>query len=443
VYAITYTRDQLGRITQRVETIDGSTTTYGYVYDLAGRLAEVQQNGSTSASYTYDSNGNRLSATIGGTSTSGTYDDQDRMLSYGGTTYTYTANGERASKTAGGETTTYAYDELGNLRAVTLPDGTAIAYLIDGSNRRIGKLVDGTLVQGFLYSGQLNPVAELDSNGNVVSRFVYASRANVPDYMIKGSTTYRIISDHLGSPRLVIDTSTGAVVQRMTYDEFGNVTQDTNPGFQPFGFAGGLYDRDTDLVRFGARDYDPQSGRWTAKDPILFAGGDTNLYGYVLNDPVNLLDPAGELAWVAGAALIGGSINALFTFYSTGGKADLQQLGAAFVGGAVAGGISALAPGAGYLVSAGVGAWGGALGQLATNLLDPCNASSIVNAAASGAVGGAVGRLIPTTKAIDAAQINTAGRYASASRLNYKVPIKGAKRRAFIYSSIVSSGINQ
>src|SRR5262249_47493035 len=74
------------------------------------------------------------------------------------------------------------------------------------------------------------------------------------------------------------------------YDAFGQVLVDTNPGFQPFGFAGGLYDQDTKLTRFGARDYDPATGRWTAKDPILFGGGDTNLYGYVLNDPLNLID---------------------------------------------------------------------------------------------------------------------------------------------------------
>jgi RHS repeat-associated protein len=61
----------------------------------------------------------------------------------------------------------------------------------------------------------------------------------------------------------------------------------------PFGFAGGLYDPDTELVRFGARDYDPETGRWTAKDPIWFAGGDTNLYAYVGNDPVNLIDYSG------------------------------------------------------------------------------------------------------------------------------------------------------
>jgi RHS repeat-associated protein len=60
------------------------------------------------------------------------------------------------------------------------------------------------------------------------------------------------------------------------------ITADTNPGFQPFGFAGGLYDVDTGLTRFGARDYDAFTGRWTSKDPIRFAGGDANLYGYVL-----------------------------------------------------------------------------------------------------------------------------------------------------------------
>lgn len=68
---------------------------------------------------------------------------------------------------------------------------------------------------------------------------------------------------------------------------------DTNPGFQPFGFAGGLYDNDTKLIRFGARDYDPEVGRWTGKDPIGFGGGDANLYGYAFNDPVNFIDPSG------------------------------------------------------------------------------------------------------------------------------------------------------
>ena len=129
-----------------------------------------------------------------------------------------------------------------------------------------------------------------------VSRFVYGSKANIPDYMLKNGNTYSILSDHLGSPKLVVNISNGYVAQRLNYDAFGNVIFDSNLGFQPFGFAGGIYDTDTKLTRFGARDYDAQTGRWTAKDPILFAGGDTNLYGYVLSDPVNGIDPYGLTA---------------------------------------------------------------------------------------------------------------------------------------------------
>ena len=139
--------------------------------------------------------------------------------------------------------------------------------------------MNGTRTQGFLYQAQLKPVAELDGSGNVVSRFVYGSKFNAPDYLIKGATTYRILSDHLGSPRLIVNTSNGNVEQRMDYDEFGNITYDSNPGPQPFGFAGGIYARDTKLTPFGARDYDAETGRWTAKDPIRFDGADTNLYG--------------------------------------------------------------------------------------------------------------------------------------------------------------------
>jgi len=70
-------------------------------------------------------------------------------------------------------------------------------------------------------------------------------------------------------------------------------TDVTRGGTKTMGFAGGLYDSDTGLVRFGARDYDPMVGRWVSKDPILFRGGQSNLYVYVGNDPVNRRDPRG------------------------------------------------------------------------------------------------------------------------------------------------------
>ncbi|HEX9781100.1 MAG TPA: RHS repeat-associated core domain-containing protein, partial [bacterium] len=83
------------------------------------------------------------------------------------------------------------------------------------------------------------------------------------------------------------------IVQEMAYDEFGRVLADSNPGFQPFGFAGGLYDSHTKLTRFGARDYDAVTGRWTSKDPIGFSGKNPNFYNYCINDPINTLDLIG------------------------------------------------------------------------------------------------------------------------------------------------------
>jgi RHS repeat-associated protein len=107
----------------------------------------------------------------------------------------------------------------------------------------------------------------------------------------------------------VINTADGAIAQRMDYDEFGNVLNNTNPGFQPFGFAGGLYERDAHLVCLGARCYDSESGRWTAKDPIGLNGG-INLYTYVENNPINFTDPYGLCLEdvCIGEAIIGGIV---------------------------------------------------------------------------------------------------------------------------------------
>jgi len=289
VFETDFVRDKLGRIVQKTETVSGVQHVYDYAYDTAGRLVEVKKDSVVTATYSYDANGNRLN-------NGATYDDQDRLISTGTATYTYTANGELLTKTEGADTTQYSYDVLGNLLSVTLPDGTLIEYVVDGRNRRIGKKVNGVLTRAWLYKDGLNPIAELDGAGNVVSRFVYASRANVPDYVIQGGVAYRIVSDHLGSPRQVINTSDGTTVQQMEYDAWGNVLVDTNPGFQPFAFAGGLYDTDTKLLRFGTRDYDPEVGRWTIKDLIGFVGGDTNLFSYNINDPINFKDSWGLIS---------------------------------------------------------------------------------------------------------------------------------------------------
>jgi RHS repeat-associated protein len=330
-------RDKAGRILDRSEQALNSTTletkSYGYGYGLTGRLEHVTVNGAQVAEYIYDGNGNRERWTTPTGTVVGRYDAEDRLSRYCPETaagdpspdpimglpcnsYAYRASGELATKTeiGTGQQTQYDYDELGSLRRVSLPDGRVLDYELDPRGRRIGKKVGGVRQWGLLYQNSNAPAAKLDAANNVVQQYIYATKATVPEFMIRGTgfgfESYRFVTDHLGSVRLVVKTNDGSIAQRIEYDEFGNVTGDTNPGFQPFGYAGGIYDADTGLVRFGARDYDAVTGRWTAKDPILFRSQETNLYTYVRNDPINRFDPKGLVDIFIGfeGDLVGGPI---------------------------------------------------------------------------------------------------------------------------------------
>ncbi|MCM2351926.1 MAG: RHS repeat-associated core domain-containing protein, partial [Bacteriovoracaceae bacterium] len=165
-----------------------------------------------------------------------------------------------------------------------------------------------------------------------------------------------------------------SVAQRMDYNEWGKVTLDTNPSYQAFGFAGGLYDQDTKLVKFGARDYDASIGRWLSKDPILFAGGDTNLYGYVLQDPINYIDRTGKFPVPVAIIGLAGAANAIGSFTGTliagGSLGDaFSSAGSGFVSGALTG---ATALGALYfgLPGGAAAVFTGLVTNTATSLID-------------------------------------------------------------------------
>lgn len=295
-YGYTLTRDALGRVATKSQTLPGvGTDNYSYVYDSTGRLTQVTKNSAVVANYGYDGNNNRVSGNIGSQTTTGIYDAQDRLTSYNTYSFTYNANGDLLTKTntTTNAVTQYTYDALGNLTKVILPNATVIDYEIDGLNRRVGKKVNGVLQRRYFYMDQYRIAAEINPDGTILRRYVYASQSNIPDYYIEGGNNYKIFADHLGSFRMSVRESTGATICKQDNDEFGRVILSTVPGCVVFGFAGGLYDSDTGLVRFGARDYDPETGRWASKDPILFRGGQTNLYGYVMNDPINWIDPLG------------------------------------------------------------------------------------------------------------------------------------------------------
>jgi len=377
LYSATYERDEVGRIETMTEAVlGGAARVVEYEYDLGGRLASVTVDSVLAYGYGYDDNGNRETVTTTAGTVTATFDDQDRMLTHGDDVFAFTSNGELSTRTdtVTDDETSYDYDVLGNLLGVELPDDTSIEYVIDARSRRVGKRVDGVLERGWIYGDRLEPIAELDGAGNITARFVYGVQAHVPDYMVRGGISYRFVTDQLGSVRLVVNLDTGAIAQRLEYDPWGVVTLDTNPEFQPFGYAGGLYDVHTGMVRFGARDYDASTGRWTAKDPLGFGGDDTNLYAYVAGDPINSIDPSGLYSWwnfmndaTNSAAAFGDTLS----FGASSGIRDMlgisdavDKCSGAYSGGELAGNAFSLGFGAAHL-GRNLLAQGGKLGRMA------------------------------------------------------------------------------
>ena len=102
--------------------------------------------------------------------------------------------------------------------------------------------------------------------------------------------------DHLGTPRLFVGPD-GKVVKEVVRSSFGKIVYDSLPClYVPIGFCGGLEDRDTHLIRFNWRDYDPRIGRFMSLDPANDTRGDGDLYDYCVDDPINRHDTSG-LAW--------------------------------------------------------------------------------------------------------------------------------------------------
>jgi RHS repeat-associated protein len=253
-----------GDLTQQATNINGNAL---FTYDADGRLIEVIKNANTVETYQYD---------------------KDGYLS---------------SKQDTNGTTSYEYGIFGELKKVVLPDGKVIEYLHNANHQRIAKKVNSVITEKYLWLGLTTLLAVYDKDNNLLMRFNYADN-RMPLSMQKSGQQYYLHYDQVGTLKLVTD-SAGNIVKQVDYDSYGKVLSDSDTNFKvPFGFAGGLYDQDTQLVRFGYRDYDAFSGRWTAKDPIGFAGGDGNLYGYVLGDPVNFVDKEGLFSnWVIDKAI--------------------------------------------------------------------------------------------------------------------------------------------
>jgi hypothetical protein len=257
-----------GRLSRLEAFAAGPTDTrvIEYTYYNSGELKSVWRDGVLSAEYEYDANGNRTRHTSPAVDATAYYDRQDRLTTYVDDMigfwrfYTYDNDGDLASTsdTNTQYATGYSYDALGSLRAVDHDGQPYVTYRVDPSGSRIAVVANGTTTSRWLYAGGLLPAARLDGSGQITTRYWHATGRHVPDFQVENGRTYRLVCDHLGSVRAVVDTWTGEVVTRQDFDEWGVATLAQGAPCD-FGFAGGLPDPNTGLIRFGARDYDSET----------------------------------------------------------------------------------------------------------------------------------------------------------------------------------------
>ena len=239
-----------------MENVGGTTVTWDYTYDQMGRLETVYKDSSLAEAYSYDGQGNRTSETniLRGVSRTYTHDDEDKIVFAGADVYTYDIDGFMTSRSiasgaySGGAT--FDYSSRGELLRASLPNGDTITYDHDPMGRRIAKSVNGVVVEKYLWQDATTLLAVYDGSDTLLQRFEYAD-GRMPVAMTVGAAVYYLAYDQVGSLRAVFDNA-GSEIKRVDYDSFGNVLSDSNPTLAvPFGFAGGLHDRNTGLVRFG------------------------------------------------------------------------------------------------------------------------------------------------------------------------------------------------
>jgi RHS repeat-associated protein len=293
VYKVDHIFDKRGYVTDKTVTTAAGTETYSYGYDKDGQLEHVTKTGPDGAfneSYDYDDNRNRTFREVTGSAAEiAEIGDYDQLKKAGDVSYVFDKDGYLTAKGSD----TFRYGSRGELLEATVSSVT-YKYGYDAIGRRVYREASGSKTQ-YLYGNPNSPhmlTAVVEPDQTVTSYF-YDEQGKLLA-LEKGGIRYYVITDAVGTPQLILKGDDRAVVKKLQYDSYGVLISDSNPSFTlALGYAGGLADEGTKLVRFGFRDYDPHSGRWTAKDPILLDGEQSNLYAYVNNNPIQYRDPCG------------------------------------------------------------------------------------------------------------------------------------------------------
>jgi len=272
-----------------------------YDYDDLNRLTSMvsPKDGNVEA-FTYDATGNRLSRQV------------RKLLPV---PYSYPGTSHRLSAVGGAAR---SHDAVGNTTQVLSAATVPLSLIYNARNRLSRVDAGGALLQSNHYSGRGERVRRVvagkerlfgyDESGRLLSDLGGGGAAgqsfiwmdDQPVAVIDGTTLRYIESDHLNTPRALIDPARNVAVWRwdLNGSAFGEHAANQDPDADGTAvtfnlrFPGQYLDAETGLHYNYFRDYEPGVGRYVESDPIGLWGG-ANTYAYALGSPLLFSDPRG------------------------------------------------------------------------------------------------------------------------------------------------------
>ncbi len=199
--------------------------------------------------------------------------------------YWYDANGNVITRTNGGLTSSFSYNAENRLIGVS--GAAAEAHTYDGDGNRIKAVVNGTTS---VFIG-----AYYEVQGSITKTYYYADNVRVAER--NGGVLHWLLSDHLGGTNVTLRAD-GTFSTTLRYLPYGDTRYNGGSQITSYRFTGQRWDSGTGLYFYNARWYDPYIGRFLAPDTIVPNPGNPqalNRYSYVGNRPLNLVDPSGHM----------------------------------------------------------------------------------------------------------------------------------------------------